>query len=296
MKSLRDLFSSPVALVMFGEKRKNLYVFLWILLLNTISALFEGSSFAFLFLALSVLSDIESSHHFLLNWFKQWTWFKAMNPSSMFLLFLLGAIATQIVRGVIGVLAMFSTLKLIIASEKEAINRFVRQMFYFTFPFFNQYKMGALADMLKKPQTCFVILLEEGNQCLASLLMCVVLMGLLVKISIPLTIVTGISYGLFAITHKWFMKSISHHSKEHAEHSMEFMKEFVQSLHGFRIIHVFNRIEETFRKLSHTLDRISKSHRGLRFLAYIRDFIAKQWSSALWGAFLIWDGFISGRS
>lgn len=265
---IKAIRNSPLFFYFWGEKGKNLKPALLVLLMNLITALLEGVSFGFLFIALSFLNE-NGSRSFNSSFLKLLhlnDFLAQRSPMGLFIISILFAIFLQGVRSLASYLGGLQNTHLFIKIQETIQLNLLQKIFRFSFPYANQYKLGDLIEHARSPTVCVTMLMDHVQQMNLNFFMILITLTLMFFLSPILTLVTFAAFALFGFFHKLFIKKIAQESQRFSQFSTDFNQEVVQGLQALRLVHLFNR----------------KDHVLKRVYLYLKDFGISQKKAAQW--------------
>jgi len=252
--------------IFIGKGGKNPTLFAAGLIVNTIAACFEGLSFGFIMLSLSMLSqgsafsvDGASRSEFLL-FSKVFGW---LNFPQSFTSFLVLAIVFQIFRSSLNYLGQIISIYLGARLQTDIQKRVYCQIFRLTFSCVSRYKLGALIEYSKIPNIIASILMEPLNRICVSALTVVAFIITMISLSVPLTFLAACIFGGLVISQKFVISKLSSISNNLVRYIVDFTQHTTQSLNGLRAVHTFNRQKNVIEKISSTLEKIAHFNRKL---------------------------------
>ncbi len=256
----------PLIQVLLGERFKNCWLFLLILIPNIIAALLEGMSFGFLLLSFAAMNGEKifdvATHPFLrhLPWLET---LQTMQSIDLFILFVVGAVALQIIRSLAGFIGQYYTLILTIRMQTDAQKSIYQQIFRLSFSCASRYKVGDLVEYARTPVTFMNYVMEALNRCIVSVLMVISSLIVMWFLSPSLTLFTLLFFSLFALGQRWVIKKIKKGSEGLANRTADLSMHTVQCLHGIRTIYTFDRQKGVLSKLFQMLTEIAKTVKKL---------------------------------
>src|SRR3990167_1195076 len=281
--------------IFFGGNYRNFFQFGMTLIPNVLAALLEGLSFGCILLALTVLnnhtSDL-SGHSFLLMLAQ---WVQLLSPRRAFVLFLILAFFLQILRSGLTYLGQITAISLGNKIQVEAQKRVYQQIFRFTFPYVSQYKIGDLVEYAKIPSTLINALMDPLNRFLVAGFAIIASVGVMLFLSVPLTLFALVLFGLLAFSQKFIISNVSKVSRHLSDHLVEFSMHMIQNLHGMRVIHTFARQENVLQRVLSTLNKIASSTKKLNLWSQSIPPLNEVMGIALVGAFLIVGEWLLGN-
>lgn len=239
--------------ILLPSRQRSILLFASVLILNTLAALLEGISFAFILLALQSLSGSLSLHS--IPFYS--TWAPYFTPSCS--LFLVLAIASQIVRSSLNYAGQISSTYLATQLQVEAQKKVYEQILSFSFTCVHRYKAGDLLEYGKNAATLIPVTMDALNRSIVSLLAAGASTVVMFFLSPSLTCVAFCLFVALGTAQKFLISKIAKNSHFLTAHTVELSKHTVQSLQGLRAIHTFHRYGTTLSKLLDTLREIAKS-------------------------------------
>lgn len=288
-------FKTPIWQLIVGDHYANLKKAIPILFLHLIIALFEGGSFAFIFMGFSQLEGTPIQWATLCSFLDPTFWSLHLSPMQHFYYCILLAILLQALRSGIHFLALCGTSHFSLSVQAHAQKRVYEQIFSFSFPFVSQYKTGDLIEYAKSPSNFFATLFGSVNQLLVSGFMALGLIGVLYWISPLLTILTTVLFSLFYLSQKILVKKIVHFSKILTDHLYEFSHETAQSLQGIRPIYIFHKQKFILKKTETLLNKIIHCSKSANFWNNLIPTINETVNILLVGAILIIGSFLLSK-
>lgn len=278
IKKIFPLYQARYAMLFIGS-----------FLQNFLSALLEGLSFGLILLALTVLSEksqIDFSHYPVLSLSSVREKLDGLEVEQLFTLFIMLSVITQIFRSSLSYMAQNLSTILAMKVQTEAQKKVYQQILRFSFPYVSCYKIGDLVEYVNTPSAVIPSLIDGMNRILSSGLAICVLAGTMFFMSRELTILAITVFGILGFSQKFIIRGVSNASKIYSHHLVEFNKQAVQSLHGLRAVHVFNRQDVVMRDISCSLDGVSKATQKLSIWIQSIPFINEIMGIALIGGFL----------
>lgn len=267
-KKINKIRNTPLFPYFWGDNGKNVRPCLLVLLMNLITALLEGVSFGFLFLALTFLNNNSSGgiNNSILKLLHLTDFLNARSPIGLFIISILFAIFLQGVRSLASYLGGLLNTHLFIKIQENLQISLLNKIFRFSFPSANRYKLGDLIEHAKAPTTCVTMLMENVQQVSLNFFMILITLCLMCLLSRTLTLITFTSFAMFGFFHKFFIRKIAKESQKFSQFSTDFNQEVVQGLQALRLVHLFNR----------------KDHVLKRVYLYLKDFGISQRKASQW--------------
>lgn len=249
--------------ITFGEKRENLLLFCIVLIPNFIAACMEGLSFGFISLAFDAfnssisLANSTGSLRFLTDRISHLT------QEQAFTLFILLAIFSQVLRSGMSYLGQVAAVFLGTRIQIDVQKKVYHQILNLTFSCVNRYKTGDLLEYAKVPASLISLLIDPLNKLIVSTFAVLASFFMMFYLSVPLTLLAIAIFGLLALSQKVVILKISHISRSFSDLLVDFSKHTVQSLHGLRAIHTFDRQSNTMDRIISTLQKIGETGKKL---------------------------------
>lgn len=249
--------------ITFGEKRENLSLFCIVLGLNLIAAFMEGLSFGFISLGFDTFNATASSAppsapvQFLAKYMAYFT------QAQSFTLFILLAILSQALRSGMSYLGQIAAVSLGTRIQVNVQKKVYQQILSLTFACVNRFKTGDLVEYAKVPSSLIPLLIDPVNKLFVSAFAVLASFFMMFYLSPFLTLLAIGVFGLLAFFQKVVIVKISTISRSFSDLLVEFSKHTVQSLHGLRAIHIFDRQSDTMHRIDSTLDRIGEAGKKL---------------------------------
>ncbi|MCH9614493.1 MAG: Heterocyst differentiation ATP-binding protein HepA [Chlamydiia bacterium] len=245
----------------FGEKNKNLYIFLISLIPNVLAAALEGLSYGCIMLAFGVFNKQEGlfqSHKILIN-ISNYFHLERFTNLELFIICLLGGIVLQILRSlftyVCQVINTFVGTNIQVVAQEKVYEKILS----FSYPYVSEYKVGDLVEYAKTPSYLFHPLIDGVNRILIGIFTVLASFYVMVLLSPSLTLLAVVLFGSFALLQKMIIRKLSHISASLLTHTVDFTKHIVQNLHAMRVIHTFHRQKHTRNCISGILQDITKA-------------------------------------
>lgn len=262
MKLLSNLKNKPVYSIFWRKTSLYFQIFFF----NFIAALLEGASFGCLFLSLSVMNTSSLANvgngasKYILQAAKLC---KLEDPYDLFIVFILLAIAFQAIRSCFAWFGQHATAVMTSKIQADTQLNICKKIFFFSYAKVHQYRAGDLSEYVKNPAICIQQVMDHLNLFVISFFMIVISFSALMTLSIPLTLFTFLLFALFALTQRIYLKRISTSSLDLSKHAADLNTEVTQSIHGIRILHIFNKQKQFLKKITEVLFKASESQKKL---------------------------------
>ncbi len=245
--------------IIFHDKRKRGFLCSFVVILNTIASLFEGASFACVFLALSTLNGDKIGG--VISWFPSFltSALSTLSQNRLFTVFLLGAVFLQVFRSALSYCAQF--LMTYWGAKVQAIIQegIYDRIFRLSYRCVSNYKIGDLEDYTKAPTMFVTPFFDSINRLLVSLLISTVILILMFFLSVKLSFFVLGLIGAVAISQSFIIKRVAINSQRQTESIVEQAKQSVQSLYGLKAVYSFNRQKQILKSLSVTIKNTALS-------------------------------------
>ncbi len=289
---MSSFFQTPIWRLISASRNSNWKYIAFILIPQILATFFEGGTFAFIYLAFSVLDgktpESLSSLHFLHPSVLGFSFTKMQ----VFSYYVLLAVLFQVVKGGIGFLATYGNSLFCLHVQKNAQKLVYRQIFRFSFPFVSHYKIGDLSEYAKMPSIFIPNLFGTLNELSISFFMSLGLLGMLCWISPLLTLLTLCLFLLFSFSQKYIIKKVALFSKLLTDSFFELSHQTTQLLQGIRLIHLFCKADYILDKADIVLDDIVNSTRKACFWNGLIPSISEVVNVLLVGTILILGSFL----
>ena len=210
---------------------------------NLLSAIFEGTTFGVIFLALRVLEKGSLANINRLNWLTPYV--ENWSQGQLFISLIVLAIVMQFLRSGLSYLGMVSAGYLKARVRAQMTEQVFRRIMSLSFACASSYKVGDLTQYVQDAQQAVNIELEQWNQLLVKSFVVVAYVVVLITISPLLSVVTIIlGIGLVA-TQRYLIPRIKNISREVTQATVAIVKQIVESIQGLRLIHSFGKQRES---------------------------------------------------
>ncbi|AFY36522.1 Xenobiotic-transporting ATPase [[Leptolyngbya] sp. PCC 7376] len=242
---------------------------------NLISAIFEGSSFGLIFIALQVIESPDISSHLLNNGLLQAigvaSLLEQMSQGQLFVSLIVLAIALQYLRNALEYLGAVSSDYLSARIQAQMTERIFRHVMSFSFTCASHYKVGDLTNYINLAAPTVRNEIYYWNIFIVNLMTAIAQLVLLLTISPFLSLVTAaISVGLFALQ-RVLIPKIRQTAQSATQAQVGVAKHITESIQGLRVIHTFatqkraiQSLHELEEKLVPQLEAQGRSFRLIR--------------------------------
>ncbi len=281
---------APIREIFLGSRNQNVFLFGMVLLPNFLAALMEGLSFTSILLALTVLSEglqVNFGNYPFLSGSTISGWLATFSLQETFTLFIILAIVLQVIRSGLNYIGQLASTLLSTRMQIEAQKKVYEQILRLSFSCVSRYKVGDLIEYAKTPAILIHLIMNTLNNAIVASLAIVASIGVMLLLSIPLTILAVVVFGLLALSQKLVIRRISAISLSLSEHMVDFSKHTVQSLHGLRAIHTFDRQSNVMQRILSTLDQIALATKKLNLWQHSIPPVNEIMGIVLVGSFLV---------
>lgn len=275
--------------------KKNLLLLIFMFLTNSFAAISEGFSFSLILLALAILQGGNESvlgiAPALCNT-PIGPYLQSLTTNQAFTLFILFAVGLQILRSTLSYVGQIATTFLATFVQAEMQKKIHDQILSMSYSCVSQYKLGDLAEHIKSPAKLIQEVVDCLNRIMLSALVIISSVGMMLWLSFYLAMIAITTFGLLGLSQKFIIRKIKRISHAFTEHMVEFSKMIIQSLHGLKVIHIFNRQEEEKKRAANTLGEISRTIKKLQAWNHIIVPINEIMGVILVGGFLMAGQFV----
>lgn len=242
---------------------------------NLLAAIFEGSSFGLIFLALQILEDPETLKIFfgsrLFNFLGVQILLENMSIGQVFVCIIIAAITLQYLRNTLEYVGAVSSDYLSARIQAQMTERIFRHILSFSFNCSSQYKVGDLTSYINLAAPTVRNELFFWNMIIINVMTALAQLVLLLAISPLLSLITVVlSLGLFAIQ-KILIPKISKTAKAATNAQVAVVKHITESIQGLRVIHTFSSVKRTANRLNQLeqklVPQLEAQARSLRLIA-----------------------------
>lgn len=225
---------------------------------NLISAIFEGSSFGLIFLALQIIESPNTASRLFDNSLLQaiglTSLLESMSQGQLFVGLIVLAIALQYLRNALEYLGAVSSDYLSARIQAQMTERIFRHVMSFSFTCASRYKVGDLTNYINLAAPTVRNEIYYWNIFIVNLMTAIAQLVLLLTISPFLSLVTVvISVGLFALQ-KVLIPKIRQTAQLATKAQVGVAKHITENIQGLRIIHTFATQKRAIQSL-HELEQ-----------------------------------------
>ncbi len=206
---------------------------------NLLSAIFEGSTFGVIYVALRVLEEGSLANINQLQWLAPvvGNW----NQGTLFISLIILAIVMQCLRSGLSYVGLVAAGYLKARVRAQMTEQVFRRIMSLSFAYASGYKVGDLTQYVQDAQGAVNIELEQWNKLFVNTFVIISYVAVLVAIS-PLLSVVAVILGLgLVLAQRYLIPRIKQTSREVTQATVNIIKQIVESLQGLRLIHSFGR-------------------------------------------------------
>jgi len=236
-----DPMAAQLLRTLFWQYR---YLVLLALLLNIAAAIFEGSSMAILTIALDGMAgavgmaEVQGEMGWLGNFVQSWR--NSLGTDTFFLILILLAVSTQIIRSGLQFGGRVATSYLIAWSEGDLRRQIFRQCMTISYPQISRYKLGDLSSYIEQVNQIGTLLMAI-NTMVSHFFIMIAYAFVLLWISWPMTVAALVALLLLSSSLQGIMRNIHKISRHYVNIGVSFTENVLEYLHGLRLIHTFAR-------------------------------------------------------
>lgn len=247
-------------------QKKNIAFFIFLQFLNVFSAIFEGLTFAAIFLAFSAISStnpIQSNPSTMFSSIFHMSIFESLNNQKIFLTCILSAIVFQTLRSTVAFISEYF-LKLLTAKIQLKIEKKIYEQFFsFSYAFLSQYKTGQLSHYSQIPNRIFQDVAKAFHHLITNFLFGLATLSIMFFLSPKLTFVFLGLLSLLALTQKVFFQKLIHKSKHFTQKLLNSSTFGIQILKSYRLIYIYDQTVQCLYKMNNFLKESLESYKKL---------------------------------
>ncbi|AMA08223.1 hypothetical protein AWQ23_02210 [Picosynechococcus sp. PCC 73109] len=222
---------------------------------NLLSAVFEGSSFGLIFLALQAIASPDATSQVLENGFLVRTGFSSfasqLTQGQLFVGLIVLAIALQYLRNALEYVGAVSSDYLSARIQALMTEKIFRQVMSFSFACASRYKVGDLTSYITLAAPTVNKEIFYWNRLLLNVMTAIAQLVVLFMISPLLSLVTVlISVGLFWVQ-KFLLPRIRKTALSVTQFQVDVSKHITESIQGLRVLHTFASQDRSIQTLQH---------------------------------------------
>ena len=236
---VRSQIQSPAYRIILTIANYNRRLLLIAFNANLLSAVFEGTTFGVIFLALRVLEKGSLADVDRLSWLTPYV--ESWSQGQLFIGLIVLAIVMQFLRSGLSYVGMVSAGYLKARVRAQMTEQVFRQIMSLSFACASGYKVGDLTQYVQNAQRAVNQELDQWNQLLVNSLVVVAYVVVLIAISPLLSVVAIILGAGLVATQRYLIPRIKNTSREVTQATVAITKQIVESIQGLRLIHSFGR-------------------------------------------------------
>lgn len=231
------------------------YFVLLALIMNILTAVFEGSTFAFLTIALETVDGNDSTS--LESMGRAGLWLQEQqataNANQIFLILMLLAVISQIMRSGFQFLGQTAAAYITAWSEGDLRRRLFHQYMAMSYAETNNHKIGDLASYTEHV-TQVGALLMNINQLLSLIFVMFAYIAVLLWLSWPITLLALLALLLLSLSMSRIIRNVRQLSRQFVDAAVNVNAHVVEYINGLRVIHTFSREEYAINQTSRIID------------------------------------------
>ena len=262
-KVARSQIKSPAYRVIFQIANYNRRLLVIAFNANLLAAIFEGSTFGIIYLALRVLEEGSLANINRLSWLAPYV--ANWSQGQLFISLIILAIILQFLRSGLSYLGLVSLGYLKAQVRAQMIAKVFRQIMSLSFPCASSYKVGDLSQYVQDSQEAVNQELSLWNQLFVNFFIILSYVAVLVSISPLLSLFAILLAGTLLAIQRSILPRIRQSSRQVTQAIVSVVKQIVESIQGLRLIHSFARqrqtISETHDLTNHLVPLLQKQER-----------------------------------
>jgi ATP-binding cassette subfamily B protein/subfamily B ATP-binding cassette protein MsbA len=235
--------------IVWGTLQRHWRIVLVVFCINLVAALFEGSTFGILSIALAVLTQGEQANlNALLGKIGMLSQIIPKETETAFLLLVALAVITQIARSLLQFAAQIVSVHMANGIRIDVTSRAFRQCMIMSFAEVNRYSIGDLRSYLAQVAS-LVNLVTWTNQFIRTLLLSLAYVGVMFWISFDVTLIVLPLMILLSLGLRFIMVHIYEISKEITRLSIAFNVKTIELIQAIRVVRTFAREEAAIEQV-----------------------------------------------
>ena len=210
---------------------------------NLLSAIFEGSTFGVIYVALRVLEEGSLANMNRLNWLEPFL--GGWSQGQLFIGLISLAIVMQFLRSGLSYVGLVGAGYLKARVRAQMTEQVFRRIMSLSFPCASGYKVGDLTQYVQSAQGAVNIELEQWNKLFVNTFVIISYVAVLIAISPFLSVVAVILGVGLILVQRYLIPRIKATSREVTQATVSVIKQIVESIQGLRLIHSFGRQRQT---------------------------------------------------
>ncbi len=231
------------------------YFVLLALVANVLAAVFEGSTFAFLTVALETAGGSSSTTFENMGRIGLWLQERqaASNSNQFFVILIFFAIISQIMRSGFQFLGQTATAYLTAWSEGDLRRRLFYQYMTMSYAETNSHKVGDLVSYTEQVIQIGAVLLNI-NQLVSLILIVMAYVGVMLWLSWSITLFAMLALLLLSLSMGRIIRNVRRLSRQFVDATVRMNAHVVEYLNGLRVIHTFSRKEYAIKRTNKIID------------------------------------------
>jgi len=242
-KVARSQIKSPAYRVIFQIANYNRRLLVLAFNGNLLAAIFEGSTFGVIYVALRVLEEGSLANMNQLDWLAPYV--AGWDQGQLFISLIVLAIVLQFLRSALSYVGLVSMGYLRARVRAQMIAKVFRQIMSLSFPCASSYKVGDLSQYVQDSQQAVNQELNLWNQLFVNFFIILSYVAVLVAISPLLSLVAILLAGTLVAVQRSILPRIRQSSRQVTQAIVSVVKQIVESIQGLRLIHSFGRQRQT---------------------------------------------------
>jgi ATP-binding cassette subfamily B protein/subfamily B ATP-binding cassette protein MsbA len=221
---------------------------------NLLAAIFEGSTFGIIYVALRVLEEGSLANIQQLKWLASYV--AGWGQGQLFIGLIVLAIIMQFLRSGLSYVGLVSAGYLKARIRTQMMSQVFQQIMLFSFPCASSYKVGDLTQYLQDAQGAVDREITQWNKLLIKAFIVVSYVVVLIGISPALAIISMLlAFGLLALQ-KYLIPHVKQTSRQFTKKIVIVNKSIVESIQGLRLIHSFGRQKRVISEINQLTKRL----------------------------------------
>jgi ATP-binding cassette subfamily B protein/subfamily B ATP-binding cassette protein MsbA len=244
--------------IVWGTIQRHWRIVLVVFFINLAAAVFEGSTFGLLSIALAVLTQGEQANlNALLGKVGTLAHIIPANAEDAFLILVGLAVVSQLARSLLQFAAQLVSVYMTNRVKIDVTNRAFRQCMTMSFAQVNRYSIGDLRSYLTQV-TSLVNLITWTNRVVQTLLLSCAYIAVMFWISTPITLVVLPLMLLLSLGLRFIMTRIHQISKEITRLSIAFNVKTIELIQAIRVVRTFAREQNAIEQVDDNVTEQAK--------------------------------------
>jgi ATP-binding cassette subfamily B protein/subfamily B ATP-binding cassette protein MsbA len=264
---------------------------------NFIAAIFEGGTFGLLFLALKLLGDNNTEAvvaRIPIAVLRDSC--ASLSAQELFGVLICTTVLTQALRSALTALGTTATVQVGWNIYGVVQRRVFSQIMSFSYSTAAQWETGNLADVVVSPAKAVTELVNVVSDLLTTALTTMVYLGLLVAVSIPLTLSAVLVFGIAAIAQRGLVRRVHQGGVAQSRAGALLSQSIIQNIQALRLIHTFQRQRDAIQQVDQNIADVTARWRVVYRVIALLQPLGQTITVASVGGFLIVGVFVLQRS